>query len=149
MFSIKFSKDRTVSVKKQVEIVLKLCKILNVEKSELFYSAYTFEKVEESKIINFIENGILDKEIEPESLKNYYISLEGIYQNKTLKVEINPPIARRHVENRSNIDFNLKNVSSIYPFFKNKINEIENLLNNYSFISEFYFFDLNKVDNCY
>lgn len=149
MFSIKFSKERSVSVKKQIEIILKLCKILKVEKEELFYSDYTFEKVEESISINFIEDGIFSKEIDSDNLKQSYVSLEGIYENKKLKVEINPPISRRNVENCSNIDFNIIDESSIYPFFKKYIKEIEITLNEYTFISEFYFIDLNKTTNCY
>ena len=149
MFSIKFKKRVTVSITKQIELISKFCDLIGVTKQTYFYSDYTFEKVEESIFLEIIDNGIMNKEINPNTLREKYISLEGSFKNKLFKVEINPSNSRKNVDNCSNIDFNIVGESSLYNYLKDKIQDIEKLLDSYSFISEFYFIDLNSTPNTY
>ncbi|MCH8519872.1 MAG: hypothetical protein LAT82_03910 [Nanoarchaeota archaeon] len=149
MFSIKFKKSITVSIDKQIEIISKFCDLIGVTKQNYFYSDFTFEKVEESKYLKIIDNGIVNKEIDTKTLRDKYISLEGNFKDKKFKVEINPTKSRKNVENCSNIDFNIIDEPSLYEFIKDKITDIEKLLNSYYFISEFYFINLNSTPNTY
>jgi hypothetical protein len=151
MLSIKFKGRKRISVKEKIELIDKVFTIIDVKnRIEIVYSDYTFSKVEESTSIRWL-GGILDNSILEDNDSNYYITIIAEASYGPIRVEINPPQARKNVFNCSHIDINLENNFLLYDILKedNRIDRLIDFFDTLDFISEFYFVDLSKSPQCY
>jgi len=153
MLSIKFRDRKRINVKVKFEIINAIFDIIDIERrKEIFYSDYTFSKVEESKNIDWLDD-LLKNNILDELNNDQYITITAIAHEGPILVEINPNIARKNVFNCSHIDISIENDTLLYDIFKD--NQKINLLKDYfdrkrkDIISEFYFVNLSKTSNCY
>lgn len=138
-------------MKEKTEIIDRIFTLMDVERRvEIFYSDYTFSKVEESKTIKWI-GGILDNNILDDLSHNYFITIIAEASYGSIRVEINPPQARKNVFNCSHIDISLENDFLLYDVLseENKVNLLIDYFDTLDGISEFYFVDLSKSPNCY
>ncbi|MEL7665463.1 MAG: hypothetical protein AAGU10_15220 [Methanosarcina mazei] len=138
-------------MKEKIEIIDRVFTLIDIKRRvEIFYSDYTFSKVEESKMIKWI-GGILDNNILDDLNHNYFITIIAEASYGSIRVEINPPQARKNVFNCSHIDISLENDFLLYNILSedNKVNLLIDYFDTLDGISEFYFVDLNKSPNCY
>lgn len=152
MLSIKFRNHLKFETK--LEVVLKIFKLLGVQKKRtLYYSTYTFEYDEEDSIkYEFIEDGLLNEEPNPSKINKEYITIEANLNEKDkIKVELNPPKARKGVRNCSHIDIYIEDKPNLETYFNfEQKAKLKILLDEYKDkISEFYFYNLEKSLDCY
>ena len=151
MFALKFRNRRQVNIKQKIEIINAIFDIIGVEKrKEIFYSDYTFSKVEESKTVKWMDD-LLENDIFDDLDNNCFVTLTAEAPYGSIRAEINPNKARKNVFNCSHIDINVENKTSLYDLLDNKtiLSLVDFFDRKEDIISEFYFFDLNRSLNFY
>ncbi|PQV41787.1 hypothetical protein [Methanohalophilus euhalobius] len=151
MLSIKF-RNKKISLKTKIEIVNSIFDFIDVfNTKEVYYSEYTFVKVEESEVINWIDD-LLENDILENLSNNYFITMVAEAPYGIIRAEISPQKARKGIPNCSHIDINLESDYDFYEILydKNKISTLTNFFDRkQDLISEFYFFDLSASPDCY
>ena len=151
MFALKFQNRRQVNIKQKIEIINAIFDIIGVEeRKEIFYSDYTFSKVEESKTVKWMDD-LLENDIFDDLDNNCFVTLIAEASYGSIRAEINPNKARRNVFNCSHIDINVEGETSLNEFLDDATRQsLENFFDTKEdIISEFYFFDLNQSPDFY
>ena len=151
MLALKFRNRRQVNIKQKIEIINAIFDIIGVEeRKELFYSDYTFSKVEESTIVEWMDD-LLEKNIFNDLDNNCFVTLIAEASYGSIRAEINPNKARKNVFNCSHIDINVEDKTSLYDLLDNKaiLSLVDFFDKKADTISEFYFFDLNRSPDFY
>lgn len=151
MLALKFRNRRQVNIKQKIEIINAIFDIIGVEeRKEIFYSDYTFSKVEESKTVKWMDD-LLENDIFDDLDNNCFVTLIADAPYGSIRAEINPNKARKNVFNCSHIDINLEDKTSLYDFLNDEvILSLEFFFDKKEdIISEFYFFDLNRSPDFY
>ena len=151
MFALKFQNRRQINIKKKIEIINAIFDIIGVEeRNEIFYSDYTFSKVEESITVKWMDD-LLENYIFDDLDNNCFVTLLAEAPYGSIRAEINPNKARKNVFNCSHIDINVEDKTSLYDLLDDKA--ILSLLDFFDkkedIMSEFYFFDLNRSPDFY
>ncbi len=152
MLSIKFRYRKQGSLKKRVEFVNSVFDFIGADqKKEIFYSDYTFIKVEESKVIKRIGDNLLENR-NLDNINTKFVTMIAEAPYGVLRAEINPSKARKHVSNCSHIDIDLEGEGGLCDILKDG-NYMKALFNFFdskrNIISEVYFFDLDAGPDCY
>ena len=151
MFALKFRNHRQVNIKQKIEIINAIFDIIGVEeRKEIFYSDYTFSKVDESKTVKWMDD-LLENNIFDDLDNNCFVTLIAEAPYGSIRAEINPNKARKNVFNCSHIDINVEDETSLYDFLNDEVRlSLEVFLDKREdIISEFYFFDLNQSPDFY
>jgi len=151
MLALKFRNRHQVNVKQKIEVINAIFDIIGVkERKEIFYSDYTFSKVEESKTVKWMED-LLENDIFDDLDNNCFITLIAEAPYGSIRAEINPNKARKNVFNCSHIDINVEDETSLFGFLNDEAkNSLEVFFDKEEdIISEFYFFDLNRSPDFY
>ena len=151
MLAVKFRNRRKVNIKQKIEIINTIFDIIGVEeRKDFFYSDYTFSKVEESKTVEWMDD-LLENNIFDELNNDYFVTLIANAPYGSIRAEINPNKARKHVRNCSHIDINVEGETSLYKFLNaTDIKSLRYFFDTHADImSEFYFFDLNRSPDFY
>lgn len=151
MFALKYRNHHQINIKQKIEMINAIFDIIGVEKKkEIFYSDYTFSKVEESKTVKWMD-GLLENDIFSELDNNCFVTLIAEAPYGSIRAEINPTKARNKITNCSHIDINVEGETSLHDFLDDEIRQsLEKFFDTKeNIISEFYFFDLNKSPDFY
>lgn len=151
MLALKFRNRRQVNIKQKIEIINAIFDIIGVEeRKELFYSDYTFSKVEESKTVKWMDD-LLENNIFDDLDNNDFVTLTAEASYGSIRAEINPNQARKNVFNCSHIDINVEDETSLYDFLNDEVRSSLEVFfdKNEDIMSEFYFFDLNRSPDFY
>lgn len=151
MLAIKFRNRKHVKIKNKIEIVNSVFDIISITKrKKLFYSTYTFSEVEDSEVVQLIDD-LMEHNILNKLDDEHFITLTAETSYGSIRAEINPKKARKNIPNCSHIDINIEDESALYdrlePTVINRLTEYFD--EKREIISEFYFFDLNQSPDCY
>ena len=151
MLALKFRNRRQVNIKQKIEIINAIFDIIGVEeRNELFFSDYTFSKVEESTIVESLDD-LLENDIFDDLDNNCFVTLIAEAPYGSIRAEINPNKARKNVFNCSHIDINVEGETSLNDFLNDDVrSSLEIFFDKHEdILSEFYFFDLNRSSDFY
>jgi hypothetical protein len=156
MLCIKFNNNgKKANLYDKFCVINEIVNILPTEdKLEIYWSDYSFSKVPESKVFNFIQNTIMNNQaiLDDENSNKFITIIVTLKDKKQIQIEITPPKVRVNQSFLPHIEFSfLEEESCLFEYFENskKLNQLIRVLNKYSKIDETYFYDPLSGLDCY